>query len=167
MNADLCCETSFADLHVRIRTWHNACLRMYGTLCFLALISNSVVFIYPGKFLPVFCRSQQFWIIIVTGLWVWSKHGKDDRLLLHASCFTSPQRSTCTHVVQYTHEVHTMHTLTVRSIKWPPKWTERMHVHQRGHRYWYTHSVVLGKASSWSRTWQPRRRKPIPKRDLF
>ena len=50
----------FADLHLRIKhVRYNAYLHMYGTLRFLALITNSQVFIYIGQFLPAFGRSQQ------------------------------------------------------------------------------------------------------------
>ena len=92
-NADLYCKSSICQL-TRMCTWHNACLRMYGTLCFLALISNSMVFIYPGQFLPAFGRSQQILDYYPNGLvstCIWSKHGKDDRPLLRASRFTTPQ----------------------------------------------------------------------------
>ena len=33
---------------------------MYGTLCFLALIGNSTVFIYPGQFLPAFWSTGHY-----------------------------------------------------------------------------------------------------------
>ena len=59
----------------------------------------------------------------------------------------------------HTHKAREHHTRIgqVRSIKQPPNWTERMRVHQKGYRYWYALSLVSGNASSWSRTWQPRR----------
>jgi hypothetical protein len=106
----------FADLHVHTRTctWCNAYLhvRMYGTLCFLALISNSMVFIYPGQFLPAFGQSQQNVDYCLNGLIsMWSKHGKDNWPLLRASRFTIQQCSTCTHMIQYTHKAHNTHAL--------------------------------------------------------
>ena len=103
---------------------------MYGTLCFLALISNSMVFIYPGQFLPAFGRSQQILDYYPNGLVSSCMYTKQAWQGRPAIITCKPLHDS---TMQYmyacgTLQVHTVHASAVRSINQPPEWTEHMRV---------------------------------------